>query len=160
MFLATSATIVTDKSINAQDKDGNTALHRAAMRFDVEEATRLVDADANPYIRNSKGETALDAMDLAIKIRRIVNLTTSIPPKAKPAASESRCDLNMQDVHGNTALHYAAMNENKELVQMLLDSGADPTLTNNLGQTYEAGSKIKSSVRGLHTGVAYTSAVL
>src|SRR5690606_35991097 len=54
-------------------------------------------------------------------------------------------DINAQDVHGRTALHYACMREKPEAVQQLLGAGADDTIFDDDGLT------------ALHRGVASAS---
>jgi ankyrin repeat protein len=41
--------------------------------------------------------------------------------------------LNSQNKAGNTALHWAALNGHLEAVKVLLEEGADPTITNQRG---------------------------
>lgn len=41
---------------------------------------------------------------------------------------------NTADKYGNTPLHIAALAEDKELISLLIDSGADPNLLNNKGE--------------------------
>lgn len=43
--------------------------------------------------------------------------------------------INMKDMLGNTALHYAVLHRNIDAVTYLLNNGADPTLINNDGLT-------------------------
>jgi ankyrin repeat protein len=42
-------------------------------------------------------------------------------------------DIEGQDNGGRTALHLAAMNGNDEIVKLLLEKGADPTVLNEFG---------------------------
>ena len=44
-------------------------------------------------------------------------------------------DLSKRDAGGNTPLHYAAEKGYRDIVRMLLDNGADPTIPNNKGDT-------------------------
>ncbi|TYZ58065.1 hypothetical protein PybrP1_010717 [[Pythium] brassicae (nom. inval.)] len=46
-----------------------------------------------------------------------------------------QASVDLQDADGNTALHHAAMHDLGLGVRMLLDSGADPTVANALGET-------------------------
>ena len=48
---------------------------------------------------------------------------------------DSNADVNMQDVNGMTALHYASEWGNIEAVRMLLEYGADPDIKDNDGRT-------------------------
>jgi uncharacterized protein len=73
--------------------------------------------------------------------------------------------LNAQNKAGNTALHWAALNGHLEAVKVLLEEGADPTITNQRGHdaVYEAELNDKKDVvewvlkeggEGLESGVA------
>jgi ankyrin repeat protein len=73
--------------------------------------------------------------------------------------------LNAQNQAGNTALHWAALNGHLEAVKVLLEEGADPTITNQRGHdaVYEAELNDKKEVvewvlkeggEGLESGVA------
>ena len=46
---------------------------------------------------------------------------------------DAGCDIDNQDVNGNTAL-LSGVN-NLQLVKLLLNSGADPNIANNKGET-------------------------
>jgi hypothetical protein len=56
--------------------------------------------------------------------------------------------LNAQNGSGNTALHWAALNGHLECVKVLIDSGANPTITNAAGHdaVYEAELNDKKEV--------------
>jgi ankyrin repeat protein len=56
--------------------------------------------------------------------------------------------LNAQNLAGNTALHWAALNGHLESVKVLLEEGSDPTITNQRGHdaVYEAELNDKSQV--------------
>lgn len=75
--------------------------------------------------------------------------------------------LNAQNGSGNTALHWAALNGHLECVKILIDSGADPTITNAAGHdaVYEAELNDKKEVvdwvlkesEGLEMGIGVDS---
>lgn len=56
--------------------------------------------------------------------------------------------INAQNNAGNTALHWAALNGHLESVKVLLEQGADPTITNQRGHdaVYEAELNDKKEV--------------
>jgi uncharacterized protein len=77
--------------------------------------------------------------------------------------------VNAQNQAGNTALHWAALNGHLEAVKVLLEHGADPTITNGRGHdaVYEAELNDKREVvewvlkeggEGLEEGVAGSTA--
>ena len=47
---------------------------------------------------------------------------------------DKQCDLNIQNYAGNTPLHWAAMNGQKEVAYYLAEKGADVLIKNNNGK--------------------------
>lgn len=45
------------------------------------------------------------------------------------------CDVNQEDVNGNTPLHLAVKNDNIPMISALLKNGADFAVINNRGKT-------------------------
>lgn len=110
--------------VNARDKDGLTALMWAARKGDTEAARVLIDARADLNVRDcvSAGWTPLmhaihknqnDLARLLIERGADVNATTGDCREGKVQG-------------GQTALTYAAANDNAEIVRALLDRGATP----------------------------------
>jgi len=110
--------------INAQNKAGKTPLHEAARPWSGCMVTQhLLDHGADPEIGDNEGNTALHvAMD-----------SSSL---AHVKLFVSRCNVNLQNRQGKTALHLALKGFHRlEATQCLLDHGADPEIADNEGNT-------------------------
>jgi hypothetical protein len=59
----------------------------------------------------------------------------SAPPEVLRALLKNGADVHVRNVHGSTALHYAALAGMAENVKLLLTRGADPNATNKKGET-------------------------
>ena len=56
----------------------------------------------------------------------VVHLIHTYRPGSERRPDDERL-VNLSDYNGWTPLHYACFNENRELLQQLLEAGADPT---------------------------------
>ncbi|CAJ1930559.1 unnamed protein product [Sphenostylis stenocarpa] len=109
--------------INAVDKDGLTALHRAIIGKKQAITNYLLRNSANPFVQDREGATlmhyaVLTASTQAIKILLLYNV-----------------DINLQDNYGWTPLHLAVQAQRTDLVRLLLIKGADKTSKNKDGLT-------------------------
>lgn len=144
--------------LNIQDKDGNTSLHLSIgpMSEQYKMARELLEAGADPNIRNKKGETPLY---LAIKSHANDTILCLLKHKADPnikmpngdyllhvAANaggiwylsrllEFGANPNVQNGVGMTPLHQKVKNGATFLAKMLLDAGADKTIQDKNGNT-------------------------
>lgn len=108
-------------SLEARDKNGETALHRAAAFGDSEVIQRLVDEGADLSAVNSKGQTPL-------------LVSTSFNRKeAFQILLERGSNVQVADKDGNTAQHFA-VRELSVLIQ-IIRKGADVNATNAHGCT-------------------------
>jgi ankyrin repeat protein len=61
-------------------------------------------------------------------------------------AATSRADVNQKSADGTTALHWAAYNDNQELVEKLIEAGADVDAKNEFGSTPMSEAAVRGSV--------------
>lgn len=85
---------------------------------------------------NKFGQTALHSLASF----RTMPVTGKTLPTARVVQAatwliEMGCDVNVQDVEGNTALHFAEMVETNELIPCLIQKGADAGLRNSSTHT-------------------------
>lgn len=127
--------------INAQAKDGTTALHNAAKEHDIVYMDFLLSKDANPKLAihdsvypTTNGFTPLHFLLGAYDTR----------PRRVPAAQKidgielllsHGADINAKDDTGASPLHLAARWGDPEIVAALLAKGADREAGNNYGLT-------------------------
>lgn len=109
--------------INAVDKVGFTALHRAILAKKQAITNYLLRESANPFVRDKDGATLMHyavqtASSQAIKILLLYNV-----------------DINLQDKDGWTPLHLAVQARRTDVVRLLLIKGADKSLKNAGGLT-------------------------
>ena len=109
---------------DAADRDGVTALHYAAGTGESEPVRALLEAKADPNVRDEyKGQTPLQ---LAVQ---------ADSPKAVKLLLEAKADPNVPDYEGGTALHYAASNRNPAIARQLIAGGGDPNRADVQGHT-------------------------
>jgi len=105
--------------------DGFTALHLAVYASQAEAARLLIDRGADVDVRSTGS------------IARVPPLGTAAFVRSVPLARlllDAGADVNGPGGGGFTALHSAAINGDTELVELLLERGADTTVMNAKGQ--------------------------
>jgi uncharacterized protein len=99
--------------------DGFTALHLAVFAEQEDAARVLIEHGADVDVRSTAA------------IARVPPLGTAAFVHSAPLARlllDANADINGQGAGGFTALHTAAQNGDQELVDLLLERGADPSL--------------------------------
>jgi ankyrin repeat protein len=108
--------------LESKDGDGNTPLNVACGAFQVTAAHFLIDMGANVNARNNYGLTTLHR---AIGGKgRDIDLIRKLISKG--------ADVNARLDRGITALHFAAMTDNLNVVQLLIDQRADLNACDNI----------------------------
>ena len=117
---------------NVRDVDGNMPLHLAVSGGSISCVNALLTIQSLNSVRkhtinvnatNNKGRTPLIE----------AYMDRSCPSEIVQALFKAVSDANTQDIDGKTACHYAA--ENKLDLMPLLKFGADPNLSDNMGNT-------------------------
>jgi len=99
---------------NAADDEGWTALILAALRGKIEAVKMLIDHGANINAKSIKGVTSL-----------MWASGSTLYPSGHPDVVQFLLDAGAADQNGSTALMWAAMPGNSDIVKMLLVKGAD-----------------------------------
>ncbi|ONK55924.1 uncharacterized protein A4U43_C10F2350 [Asparagus officinalis] len=122
-FYLLDALLKHNVDINAVDKDGLSAMHKAIFCKKQAIINYLLRNSANPHIRDKDGATLIHyavqtASSQTIKILLLYDV-----------------DINLADNDGWTPLHLAVQAKRTDIVRLLLIKGADRTLKNGGGLT-------------------------
>ncbi len=90
------------------------------------------DLEYNPQPFNK--ELAKEVLDYQDPNPLMSAIVTDQPLAAIQKILDSGIDVNTQDATGNTALHYAIFREDRKLIKLLLNHGADEDIKNNNDQ--------------------------
>lgn len=127
--------------INAEAKDGTTALHNAAKDCDIACMGLLLSKGANAKTKihdsvyyTTNGFTPLHFLLSAYGVR-LEPISVDQKIKGLDLLLSRGADINAKDDSGATPLHLAALWGDPEIVRALLNKGADPHAKNSAGQT-------------------------
>jgi ankyrin repeat protein len=107
--------------IDQQNTDGFTALHKAASSNHPQVVQTLLQAGANPNIRSYGPRNAALHNAAAKGYTSVVQVLLNHQGKIKT-------DIDLRNEEGLTALNRAALANHPQVVQMLLEAGADPNV--------------------------------
>jgi ankyrin repeat protein len=115
-------------SVNAQNKEGESALHLAVHNNQADIGTLLLDNGADIFLVNARGETPLF-------------LTFYVRAGSQRTAREIRMFMlnpvvmSTRDSLGNTVLHHATMWRIDSVIPAIVERGANTEVTNISGET-------------------------
>ncbi len=158
---ALARTLIADgASPNAVDSQGVPMLEWVMRQHDRDALDLLLDLRADPARGNRQGQTVMHIAAMAkdddwlqtLLARGLSpnqpNTMTAAPPlfdalRARSGRNIQRllkagARLDARDRNGNTALHQAALVGDGASARILLEAGADPRATDNLGATFDA----------------------
>ena len=149
--------------VDAQNKNGWTPLHQAAFRGKIDIVKALIENGVDPFIKNKYGETALDLCEdntVRERLKKYMEDYESILEEitkekeysifgeplldavlnsdlieVKKCVFSGKYNIDVQDDKGYTPLMYAIMDHNFDIVEFLVDHGADINLCNFKGQS-------------------------
>jgi len=120
--------------VNVSDYDGRTALHLAASEGKLKMVQFLIEQGADPNLQDRWGGTPLkeaesnrhsDVVDIlvnagAVVAEKLCRAATQGDMKTLKKLVEAKCDINLGDYDGRTALHLAAASGDVEVVRYLI----------------------------------------
>uniref|UniRef100_F6W8D0 Oxysterol-binding protein n=1 Tax=Ciona intestinalis TaxID=7719 RepID=F6W8D0_CIOIN len=130
---------------NIRNHTGDTALHKASLTKREEVVHCLLEHSSNPTIANDDRKTPSQvASDIAIK--NVLEAAEKVHV-LKETEKFLQCllgfrisrygsfvNMDTPDEHGNTALHHAAMRDQRTIAIVLLQHGVDPSKRNKQGE--------------------------
>jgi len=116
-----------DVDINAQNDEGNSALHLAAMNNLPEMVTHLLQHNVNTSLKNKDGNSVFH-----LAVHKNLSDVFEILLSYK---GENLKNLDVQDNNGNTALHLMACAGQVDSCSLLVAQGADVNVKNQSGNT-------------------------
>lgn len=114
---------------NATDRRGRTALHYSSIRGNHSAIDLLIYNGADPNILDS--EEGFSALHRASGLNRVAAVRYLLLAKNHTYP----INPNIRDKQGNTPIITAASYKSVEVIEPLIDGGADPNATNNNGET-------------------------
>lgn len=125
------------KLLKAETEDGRRPLEFAIAYQEytianemIEQKAKISEKSANPlFVQLSL------ALNDSIQLEGNPDMQKDVVKLFKTAIKQDKDQLTLVDNEGNTALHYASLKGNNEVVELLLAEGIPPAATNKAGET-------------------------
>lgn len=116
-------------NINAENSYGNNALNEAIRSEDETLFNYLLDIGVSPSRRNHKGSTPLHFLCYDEKLSSAISL------RMARSLVKAGADVNARNHNGLTPLLVCCSSGREDLIDFLLEEGADPTVHDHSGQS-------------------------
>ncbi|KAF6222312.1 hypothetical protein HO133_001398 [Letharia lupina] len=136
-------------SVHHQDTQGSSALHYAAANARNDSIALLLDAGANPNLLDSGGNTPLIMLASGRRFYLAGRWWNPLAAERKEAATlllSAGCDASVKNMHGNLAVHYAAGNGYRGVLEAIEKAGGDLELLDGSGRTAVEWAKEKGEM--------------
>jgi ankyrin repeat protein len=117
--------------VNIQNQQGDTPLFWAVVKNNLPMVQLLLEngGQQSVNIQGQQGYTPLHAAAAKVK--------SNLPMVQLLLDNGAQESVNIQNEYGYTPLHLAAMSNSRDIIGILLDNGADKTITDNENRTTE-----------------------
>lgn len=125
------------KLLKAETEDGRRPLEYAIAYQEYAIANKLLEKNAKISEQSAMPlfvQLSLSLND-SIQLEGNPDMQKDAVKLFKTAIKQDKDQLNLVDNEGNTALHYASLKGNDEVVKLLLEEGISPAVTNKTGET-------------------------
>lgn len=122
-------------AIDETNDNGETALSWAVYHCDVATTRTLVELGADVDHANHLGYSPLMLTATPLRGKTLEEGTSEQRTTIARLLIEHGADVNLRSSNGKSALHFAALHGNADLIRILLDGGANPSSQDSQGFT-------------------------